>query len=66
MKIVKIMLGIGHVLSRNYQYIDEKYSCGENEHMSNMGVFGDPYCCDTDLTVASLVEPKITIVLSLP
>ena len=39
--------------------LDEQYSCSENEHMRNMGVSGDPYCCDqfTDSTVASLIGP---------
>ena len=54
MKTVIFILIIGDVLCRRYE--DEQYSCYENEHMSNMGIFGDPYCCDTDLTVASFFE----------
>ena len=58
MEIIIIILIIGGVLCRRYQRIDEHYSCAENEQMSNMGIFGDPYCCDTNLTVASFFEQR--------
>ena len=58
MKTYIFILIIGDVLCRRYE--DEQYSCYENEHLSNMGIFGDPYCCDTNLTVASFFEQRWT------
>ena len=62
MKTFLFILVMSGVLSTDQQSdefssMDEQYSCSENEHMTNAGVSGDPYCCDqyTDSTVASLI-----------
>ena len=47
--------------SDEFSFMDEQYSCSENEHMTNTGVSGDPYCCDqfNDSTVAETATESI-------
>ena len=51
--------------SDEFSSMDEQYSCSENEHMTNAGVSGDPYCCDqlTDSTVAKTTTESIAQIL---
>ena len=65
MKTFLFILVMSGVLSTDQQrdefsFVDEQYSCSENEQWRNMGS-GDPYCCDqfTDSTVAETATESI-------